>query len=130
MLKQKFDIVKLRYDKSRGEAKKIAGESYMEMLEALADASVDKGKGSEAKKLYRRAFMMARYIKSDRAKTILAKSKRADALVTQQVRLKLLQARLKKDAGNAKVRKELILLYVVGLDNPTEASKLLTADLD
>jgi len=44
-------------------------------------------------------------------------------VVAQQVKLKSLQARLKKDAENTKVRKELILLYVVGLDNPTEAAK-------
>jgi len=127
---RKFDIVKLRYDKSYGKAKKAAGESYMEMLEVLADANVSEGKGDEAKKLYSRAIMVARYIKSDRAATILAKSRRANAVVAQQVKLKSLQARLKKDAENTKVRKELILLYVVGLDNPTEAAKLITDDID
>ena len=127
---RKFDIVKLRYDKSYGAAKKTAGESYMEMLEVLADANVAEGKGDEAKKLYSRAIMVARYIKSDRAETILGKSRQANAAVAQQVKFKLLQARLKKDAGNTKVRKELILLYVVGLDNPTEAAKLITDDID
>jgi len=127
---QKFDIVKLRYDRSYGKAKKAAGEPYMEMLEALADAEVVRGKGSEAKKLYSRAIMLANYIKSDRAETILAKSRRANAVVAQQVKLKSLQARLKKDAQNTKVRKELILLYVVGLDNPTEAAKFITDDID
>ncbi|MBT3201362.1 MAG: formylglycine-generating enzyme family protein [Phycisphaerales bacterium] len=127
---QKFDIVKLRYDKSYGAARKAAGEPYMEMLEALADVRVSEGKGAEAKTLYNRAIMIARYIKSDRASEILTKSKRANAVVAQQVKLKSLQARLKKDAGDTKVRKELILLYVVGLDNPSEAAKLLNDDLD
>jgi hypothetical protein len=127
---RKFDIVKLRYDKSYGKAKKAAGESYMKMLETLADANVSKGKGDEAKKLYSRAIMVAKYINSDKAETILAKSRRANAVVAQQVKLKSLQARLKKDAGNTKVRKELILLYVVGLDNPTEAAKFITDDID
>ncbi len=127
---RKFDIVKLRYDRSYGAAKKTAGESYMEMLEVLADAAVAEGKGSEAKKLYSRAVIVARYIKSDRAATILGKSRQANAVAAQQVKFKSLQARLKKDAGNTKVRKELILLYVVGLDNPTEAAKLITDDID
>ena len=127
---RKFDIVKLRYDKSYGAAKKTAGYPYMEMLEALADAHVEEGKGAEAKKLYSRAIMVAKYIKSDRVETILAKSRRANAVVAQQIKLKSLQARLKKDAGNTKVRKELILLYVVGLDNPTEAAKYITDDID
>jgi len=127
---RKFDIVKLRFDKSLGPAKKAAGEPYMEMLEALADAHVAEGKGSEAKVLYSRAIIVARYIKSDRAATILVKSKRANAVVAQQAKLKSLQSRLKKDAGNTKAREELVLLYVVGLDNPTKAAKLLTDDLD
>jgi len=127
---RKLDVVKFRFDKSYGPARKAAGEPYMEMLEALADAEVAVGKGAEAKKLYSRAIMVARYIKSDRAATILAKSRRANAVVAQQVKLKSLQARLKKDAKNTAVRKELILLYVVGLDNPAEAAKLLTDGLD
>ena len=127
---RKFDIVKFRFDKSYGAAKKTAGEPYMEMLEALADADVARGNGSEAKKVYSRAIMVANYIKSDRAETILAKSKRANAVVAQQIKLKSLQASLKKDTQNTKVRKELILLYVVGLDNPTEAAKLITDDID
>ena len=127
---RKLEVVKFRFEKSYGAARKAAGEPYMEMLEALADANVAEGKGAEAKELYSRAIMVAKYIKSDRAATILAKSKRANAVVAQQVKFKSLQARLKKDAGNTKVRKELILLYVVGLDNPTEAAKLITDDLD
>jgi len=127
---RKFDIVKFRFDKSYGAARKAAGGPYMETLEALADAEAARGKGSEAKKLYSRAILIARYIKSDRTATILAKSKRANAVVAQQVKLKSLQASLKTDARNTTVRKALILLYVVGLDNPTEAAKLLTDDLD
>jgi len=127
---RKFEVVKLRFDKSYGAARKAAGKPYMEMLEALADAKVAEGNGTEAKKLYSRALMVAKYIKSDRAATILAKSKRANAVVAQEARLKLLQARLKKNAKDTAVRKELVLLYVVGLDNPAEAAKLLTDDLD
>jgi formylglycine-generating enzyme required for sulfatase activity len=128
--RKRFEVVKYRFDRSLGAARKAAGKGYMEMLEVLADADVAEGKGSEAKKLYSRAIMVAKYIKSDRVAIILAKSKRANAVVAQQVRLKSLQARLRKDAGNTEVRKELVLLYVVGLDNPAEAAKLLTDDLD
>ena len=128
--RQRLDVVKFRFDKSYGAARKAAGESYMEMLEVLADANVAEGKGAEAKALYSRAIMVAKYIKSDRAETILAKSKRANAVVAQQVKIKSLQARLTADPKDAAVRNELIGLYVVGLDNPAEAAKLLTDDLD
>ena len=128
--RRKYEIVKFRFDKSSGAARKTAGEPYMEMLVTLADAEAARGKGAEARKLYSRAIMVAKYIKSDKVETILAKSKRANALAAQQVKLKSLHARLKADARNIAVRKELIKLYVVALDNPAEAAKLLADDLD
>ena len=127
---KKFEVVKFRFDKSYGAARKAAGEPYMEMLEALADAHVAEGKGAAAKKLYSRAIVVAKYIQSPRASEILAKFKRANAVVAQQAKLKSLQAGLKKDPKNAAARKELIVLYVVGLDDPAEAARLLTGDID
>ena len=127
---QKLGVVKFRFDKSSGVATKAAGKSYMEMLEVLADANVAEGKGAEAKALYSRALTLATYIKSVRRGEILAKSKRANAVVAQQARLKLLQVKLQKNAQDTAVREELVLLYVVGLDKPAEAVKLLTDDLD
>jgi len=127
---QKLEVVKFRFEKSYGAAKKAAGKGYMEMLEALADAHVAEGNGSEAKSLYRRAVMVATYIKSPKVAEIVAKSKRASAVVAQQAKLKSLQARLKKNAKDTAARTGLILLYVVGFDKPAEAAKLLTDDLD
>ena len=127
---RKFEVVKLRFDKSYGAARKAAGEPYMEMLEALADAKVAEGDGAEAKKLYSRAHMVATYIKSPRAAQIVAKSKRANAVVVRQVKLTALQTRLAANPKDTSVREELILLYVVSLDKPGEAMKLLTDDLD
>ena len=127
---KKFAIVKLRFDKSYGAARKAAGQPYMEMLEALADAKVAESKGAEAKKLYNRAVMVAKYIRSDRAAEIFAKSKRASAAVARQARLKSLKAKLTADPKDITARKELILFYVTALDNPVEAAKLLTDDLD
>ena len=40
---RKFEVVKLRFDKSYGAAKKAAGQEYMESLEDLADAKVAQG---------------------------------------------------------------------------------------
>ena len=127
---KKLAVVKSSYIRSKGEDKKAAGQAYMEMLETLADAAVTEGKGSEAKRYYSRAIMLAKYTKSDRAGPILAKSRRANAVVAQQIKLKSLRAKLTADPENATVRKELIVIYVAGLDNPAEAAKLITNDLD
>jgi len=127
---KKFAVVKLRFDKSYGAARKAAGQPYMEMLEVLADAHVAEGKGSEAKKLYSRALMIAKYIRSSRSDEILAKSKRVSAEIAREAKLKSLQAKLKTNAQDTAARQELILFYVTALDNPAEAAKLLTDDLD
>ena len=127
---RKFEIVKLRYDKSYGAARKAAGQPYMDMLEALADAKIAEGNGAAAKGLYNRAVMIAKYIKSPRSAEILAKSKRAGAAVAREAKLKSLQGKLTADPKDTAVRKELILFYVTALDNPVEAAKLLTDDLD
>jgi len=127
---RKFKIVKLRFDKSYGAARKTAGQPYMDMLEALADAKIAEGNGAAAKGLYNRAVMIAKYIKSPRSAEILAKSKRASAAVAREAKLKSLQAKLTADPKDTAVRRELILFYVTALDNPAEAAKLLTDDLD
>ena len=129
-LQKKLDVVKFRFSQSSGADRKVAGKSYMEMIEALADVKAAGGKGSEARTLYRRATAIATYIKSPRAAEILAKSKYANAIVTQETRLKSLRAKLKADTRNTAARKELICLYVAGLDKPEEAVRLLTDELD
>jgi hypothetical protein len=119
---RKFEIVKFRFGKSYGSAKKTAGKPYMEMLEARADARALKGDLSEAKLLYKRAVAIATYIKSPSVVTILAKMKRAGALVVREAKLKSLHARLKANTRNTSVREELILLYVVAFDKPASSS--------
>jgi len=127
---RKLEVVKFHFEKSYGAAKKAAGKPYMEMLEALADAKVAEGNAAEARKFYNRALMVARYIKSLRTPEIFAKSRRANALVARQAKLKSLQTRFKANPQDTTVRKELIDFYIVALDSPAEAAKLLTDDVD
>jgi formylglycine-generating enzyme required for sulfatase activity len=127
---KKLAVVKLRFEKSYGAARKAAGKPYMNMLEAVADAKAAEGNGSEAEALYKRAIMIATYIKSPRSAEILAKSNRVDDMVAQATKLRALRAKLKKNAQDTVTRTELIILYVVELDKPPEAARLLTDDLD
>jgi formylglycine-generating enzyme required for sulfatase activity len=127
---KKLDVAKFRFDKSYGTARKNAGGPYLEMLEAVADAHVAKGQGSEAKALYYRARMIATYIKSPRVAAIIAKGKQASAMALQQVKVKSLHTKLAANAQDTAVRKELIDIYLISLDQPGQAAKLLTDDLD
>ena len=127
---KKLDVVKYRFSKSYGAARKTAGGPYMDMLESEADAMAARGEGAEAKALYNRAYMIANYIKSPRAREILAKGKRANAIALQQVKVKSLQSKLKANAQDAASRKELIDLYVIAMDQPEKAAGLLNEDID
>ena len=128
--RRKYEIVKFRFEKSYGAARKTAGKPYMEILESLADTAVNERKGDQAKALYDRAHMVAAYIKSPRVATILAKRKRADVIVTQAARFKTLRERVRKNPSDTEAREELILLFVVDLNRLDEAVKLLNDDVD
>jgi len=127
---KRLDIVKFQFDRSRGPARKAAGMFYMEVLEAVADARAAEGKGAEAKALYTRAFSIATYVKSDRTRAIIAKKKRIDAMIAQDARINSLRRKLELDSKDTTAREALIILYIVGLDKPQEAAKLLRDDLD
>jgi formylglycine-generating enzyme required for sulfatase activity len=127
---KKLAVVKLRFDKSYGAARKVAAQPYMEMLEAVADAHIVEGNGSKARLLYRLAAKIAVYVKSPRLAEILAKSRHSGVVVAQEAKLKSLQAKFKKNAQDTTARKELTLFYLVELDKPAEAARLLTDDLD
>ncbi len=126
----KLDVARLRFAKSRGSDKKAAGQSYMEMLESAADNKVTQGDGAAARAYYSSARSVASYLRSPRLAAINTKSKRATAVIARQAKLKSLQAKLAADPKNISARTELITLYVADFDQPEQAAKLLTDDID
>jgi formylglycine-generating enzyme required for sulfatase activity len=129
-LDKKLQIAKLQYTKTYGVMKKAAAPIYMEALEAVADARVAQCKASEAKLLYDRAVMVARYLGSDRVAAISDKKKRVDAVVAQEIQFKSLRDKLAKDPKDSATREQLVVLYIVARDAPLEAARLLSDDLD
>lgn len=126
---KKLGIMKHRFDASSGQARRSAAIPYVETIEIIADAKVAKGKWPEAKVLYTKALAIADYAKLDRLPEIANKKKRVDALMTQEVMIKSLHAKLARNAEDTATREQLILLYVIGLDKPQEAVTLLTDEL-
>jgi len=94
-LSGKLQIAQFRFSKSAGDDKKSAGQAYMELLEAVAEAKTAEGDGNAARSFYARARNLAAFLKSPRAAVILAKSKRVNAVIARQAKLKSLTVEIK-----------------------------------
>ncbi|MDP6544680.1 MAG: hypothetical protein QGH60_11865 [Phycisphaerae bacterium] len=129
-LQKDLDAARKQFDTDTGAARIAAGKRYLRTLEAIADIKIAECKAAEAKVLYYKALNVAAYIKSPRAASILAKSKRVNAMTAQKTKRKELQDRLQANPKDEQSRKELILLYIVVFDNPARAAGLLSDDVD
>jgi formylglycine-generating enzyme required for sulfatase activity len=128
---KKLVIAQGRYIKTPSSKKKVAAQAYIEAIDAAADAKLASGKTSDATLLYSRAIALAiRIGASDRAAAISAKRKTVGATAAKNAKLKAMHAKLAKDPGDFKAREQLIILYIVERDDPSEAKKLLSDDLD
>ena len=114
----------LRFQKSTGADKTQAGESLIEELLAAGDAQADATKFVEAGKLYQRAYQVASTIKSSELDDVSAKLKDANAKVEVEKKLAACLLKLKDNPKDAASAKTAVLLYVVDLDKPAEATKL------
>lgn len=131
---RKLGVVELQYKASKGSAKTAAGKAYLDVLLTVAESHIARGNAEKADELYRKASAIARYIRSPRTREITARQRQlvaeAAALKKRQTRLKVLHSKLYDNPADTDTRRELILLYVLELDDPGEAIGLLSDDLD
>jgi len=123
-------IYKRRYTLARGAERAKVGAEQVEEFISIADAQVDAGQGRAALATYRRALSAAGLIRSLRKTEIRKKMKAANALATVQREVERLKRALASDPDNTKTRTALVRLYVIELDKPGQAAKLLSDDLD
>jgi len=129
-LQKDLDAARKRFDTTTGADRIAAGKWYLRTLEAIADIKIVECKIAEAKVLCYKALNVAAYIKSPRAASILAKSKRVKAMAAQETKRKTLVDTLQANPKDKQARKELVLLYIVVFDNQARAAKLLSDDID
>lgn len=115
---------------SRGVERLDTGEQFVEACLRAAEAKGRAGHYAGARALYRRATAEARRIRSARLKDIEAATERLTARQRVANELKLLRARLKANPADKSVRKRLIELHVMELDDPAAAEKLLNDDVE
>jgi len=119
-------VVKIRqsqFDLSKGQARTKAGDDLIDALLAAASAKLAAGAYTDALALCKRAQPVARSIKSALADKVEGRLKAVGLWVKSAREAEDLRNELDKDAGNKTVREKLVRLYLVELDNPTEANK-------
>jgi len=109
--------------------KEQAGKTYIDQMIAVADEMAASGKAPDAIRLYTSASYLARRNAPDRTGEVAEKLK--DLREQQQLQRQLAQFKraLAQTPQNTAVRERFIRLYVVELDDPAEAKKLLRADV-
>jgi hypothetical protein len=123
-------IYRRRYMAARGAERAKVGAEQVDEFITIGDAQTTAGRGRDAMATYRRALSTATAIRSLRRKEILEKIKAANAVATVQRDIERLKMALAKDPDDIKTRAALVMLYLVKLDDPAQAGRLLTDDLD
>ncbi|HUS93071.1 MAG TPA: hypothetical protein VM695_14525, partial [Phycisphaerae bacterium] len=106
------------------------GERFIDSLTGVADALAAGGKYADAISYLRQAVSVAAGIRSARQTELQAEIERLTALDRVYRVAEGFEARLRKDPGDAAARRRLIELYLIELDSPARAEKLLTAESD
>ncbi|MGB2822718.1 MAG: LamG domain-containing protein, partial [Phycisphaerae bacterium] len=120
-------VYRLDWQAADRKGKKEAGRAYVEQMIAVADDLAVSDNASQAIGAYTSASRLARYYAADREEEISRKLRDIREQQKLQQLLEQLKGLLAKEPDNTAVRERLILLYVVELDRPGEARKLLTA---
>jgi len=119
-----------RYLSARGKDKAAAGEEYVKQIIAVAEMQAKAGRASQAVGAYRKALAIATSLRSAQRAEILRKMKSAVAAAALQRKIETARSALKKDPDDIKARETVVLLYLLELDKPAEAAKLLNGDVD
>jgi len=123
-------VQQLRYDRSVKDEREKLGLELVDLLAACGDDKAEARQLAEAVALYRQALTLATMWKSGRTTEIMDKIKQLSAAQEAERRIAVLKARLERNPKDAAARTALIMAYLGEPDNPAEAVKLLTADVD
>jgi hypothetical protein len=124
-------VVQLCYAKSvkKDEREKL-GLELVDLLAACGDDKAEARQLAEAVALYRQALTLATMWKSGRTTEIMDKIKQLSAAQEAERRIVVLKVRLERNPKDAAARTALVMAYLGELDDPNEAAKLLTPDVD
>ncbi|MDH3585123.1 MAG: hypothetical protein OER86_13010 [Phycisphaerae bacterium] len=118
-----LDLRQRLYARARGEEKAAIGRQLIEDAIQAAEARLADADAAGAIALYRRALGVATATRSPRRAEIEQAIRTATARRAILGRVKQLRQQLEADPKNAKAGAQLVMLYLVDLDNPAQARK-------
>ena len=118
------------YATAHAEGKAKAGEAAIESLKALADAQLATEDSNGAIATLKQALAVATQIRAESWAALQAQLSELTARQQLEKQSAALKAKLDADPKDAASRKELVRLYLVEMDNPAEAAKLVDETLD
>ena len=127
---RRAEIYRLQYLKGDRMRRLVAGRKYVEALLAQAAPCRKSGNWADAVKHHRQAHQVARAINLPEAPAIYMDLRTAENHVMVQNRLAALKAALAKNPDDLTSRTRLVETYLVDLDMPGQAAKLLSDTLD
>jgi len=116
-----LEILPRMYANRQGEEKVEAGRLLADLLQDSAEARLEAGDPDEALKLIRRAYSIARAVKSDPFGDLQAKLEKITERRRVAVSLRQLEVRLAGDPADSEAGRKLAMLYVVEMDDPNSA---------
>jgi hypothetical protein len=129
-LQKKYLLQQKVYTRSEGPDKIDAGQAIIDTLLELSDIKANEGDAESAGMYLRRAISIASASESDTKDYLQARLKGLGRRIAIFRKARQLAETIKNDPNNIKNRRELVLLYIVQLDDPQAAASLLRADLD
>ena len=125
------EVRQKQFDLAKGDARPSAGETLIDAVLAAADVKQkarpggQPGAAADAMASYKRALIVARAVKSDRAAAMDANVKALEQAVRLAAEIESLKKLLALEPQNQAARQRLVRLHLVDLDDPAEAAKLL-----
>ena len=125
------EVRQKQFDLAKGDARPSAGETLIDAV--LAAAGVRQkarpggqpGAAADAMASYKRALIVARAVKSDRAAAMDANVKALEQAIRLAAEIESLKKLIVLEPQNQAARQRLVRLHLVDLDDPAEAAKLL-----
>jgi len=127
---KRLDAWRLLYYRSTGQAKKDNGQSYVTLLLAHAGAAEKADNWTDAAKHYSQAYTVARTLRMPSKADIYANVTRANSFKMLHNRVNVLKGTLETTPDDQSARKQLIMTYLVDLDQPDQAVKYVNDKTD
>jgi len=123
---KRLGLLRSKYLRAAGDAKKPAAIAYLNALMAAADALMVAGKSTEALPHYKSARALASYYHKEMLPDIRWRLTEAGSASITEGKIKRLLAKLKINPNDTGSREDLIHLYVIQTDAPAKAQSVLS----